>query len=163
MWSAAHDVGFNVQALVRTIKFMSIWESVFRATRAEREDSLEDTPFLRDHVPASPNSDAASLLATRRAEPRSGSRCDSIRARHCRSTGFPGTTRRVKAASSPGELGTPTPVLKDLVSIVKLEMLAAVGTHVSLALIACGDPGNQIEQEPEVCGPAVEFLVCAVR
>ena len=43
----------------------------------------------------------------------------------------------------------PTLVWEGLVSIVKSEMLTVVATLVSLALIACGDPGNQIDQEPE--------------
>ena len=34
-------------------------------------------------------------------------------------------------------------------SIVKSEMLTVVATLVALALIACGDPGNQIDQEPK--------------
>ena len=37
-------------------------------------------------------------------------------------------------------------------SIVKSEMLTVVATLVSLALIACGDPGNQIDHEPKAEG-----------
>ena len=37
-------------------------------------------------------------------------------------------------------------------SIAKPELLMVVATLVSLALIACGDPGNQIDQEPEAEG-----------
>ena len=37
-------------------------------------------------------------------------------------------------------------------STVKSEMLTVVATLVSLALIACGDPGNQIDQDPKAEG-----------